>query len=97
MENKNNNNKSLTHECNVLSNLLNPMKRAKSKNCHYSPIIQGCMKTRSGMSKFGFFLILLDRGSSSTIMMGKLMSKLKQKINRNNYAGNPSREVHDLK
>ena len=31
MENNINNDKNLTRECNVLSNLLNPMKRAKSK------------------------------------------------------------------
>ena len=31
MENNINNDKSLTHECNVLSNILNPIKRAKSK------------------------------------------------------------------
>ena len=31
MINKINNNKSLTHECNVLYNILNPMKRTKSR------------------------------------------------------------------
>ena len=31
MENKINNNKSLTHDCNVLYNPLNPMKHEKSK------------------------------------------------------------------
>ena len=52
MENKINNDKSLTHECNLLSNILNPMKRTKSKNSHYSPILQGCMNTLSGKEKF---------------------------------------------
>ena len=31
------------------------------------------------------------------IVMGKLMSKLKQKRSSKNYMVNPSREVHDLK
>ena len=41
MENKINNDKSLTHECNVLTNIFNPIKRAKSKNSNYSQILQG--------------------------------------------------------
>ena len=77
MENNINNYKSITHEFNVLSNILNPMKRAKSKNNHYSPILQGCMNTRSGRGENRNFWILLDSGSSSTILMGKLTSKLK--------------------
>ena len=55
------------------------------------------MNTRSGGVEFINFRILLDSGSSSTIVMGKVTSKLKEKINRNNYMGNPSREFHDLK
>ena len=81
MANNINNNKSLPHECNVLSNILNPMRRAK--NCHYSPTLQGCMNTHSGRAKFICFSILLDSGSSSKIVMGKMTSKLKGKINRN--------------
>ena len=80
MENHINNYKSLTHECNVLSNILNTMKHAKLKNIHYSPIMQGCMNTRSGRAKLTNVQILLDRRSSSTIVMGKLTSKLKEKI-----------------
>ena len=79
MANKINNDKSITHECNVLSNLLNNMKHVKSKNSHYSPILQGCMNTCSGEAKLRNFRILLDRGSTSPIVMGKLKSKLKQK------------------
>ena len=37
------------------------------------------MNTRSGMALFRNFRILLDIGSSSTIIMGKLTSKLKPK------------------
>ena len=38
MENKIKNDESLTHECNILYNILNPIKRAKSKKvitCQY--------------------------------------------------------------
>ena len=79
MANKRNNDKILTHECNVISNLLNTMKREKSKNSNHSPKIQGCINTRSGTSKFGLFWILLGSGSSSTIVIGKLTSKIKGK------------------
>ena len=79
MLNKTNNDKSLTHEYNVLSNLCNPMKCAKLKNSHYSPILQGCMNTCSGTANFRIFLFLLDNGSSSTMLMGKLTPELKIK------------------
>ena len=97
MENNINNDKILTHECNELSNLLNTTKRKKSKNSHYSPILKGCMNNRSGTAKFRNFRIILDSGNSSTIVIGKLTSKLKENPRRNNYMGNPNREVHDLK
>ena len=44
MENNISSDKSLTHECNVLSNLLCPLKHAKLKNSHHSPILQGFIK-----------------------------------------------------
>ena len=97
MEKKINKYKSISHKCNVLTNLLNPTKRAKSKYDHYSPILQGCTNTRSGRAKFINFQIILDRGSSSKIVMGNMASKTKQKAIRNIYVGNPSSEVHDLK
>ena len=75
---------------------INPTKRAKSKNSNYSPIPQGCMNNHSGRAKFIIFRILLDSGSSSTIVMVKLMSKLKKKSTEKNYVVNPSREFHDL-
>ena len=40
-------------------------------------MLKGCMKTRSGRSTFVNFQILLDSGSSSEILMGKLTSKFK--------------------
>ena len=72
MENKTKSNKCLTHKFKVLSNILNHMKRAKSKNSHYSTILKGCMNTRNGGEKFRNVLILLDSQSNSTIMLGKL-------------------------
>ena len=56
-----------------------PYKRARTKNSHYLPILQACINTRNGREKFKNFRILLDRGRSSTIMMGKLTSNLKSK------------------
>ena len=84
MENKKYRNNSIKRECNVLSYFLNITKRARTKNSHYSPIIQGCMNTRSGRAKFKNFQIILDNGRSSTIMMGKLASKLKSKETEKN-------------
>ena len=68
----------MINKCNILTNILNPTKRAKTKS-HYSLILQGCMNTRSGRALFRNFRILLDSGSSLTIIMGKLMEKLKPK------------------
>ena len=47
-----NRNNSIKRESNVLSNFLNPTESAKSKNSHYSPILQGCMNNRSGKATF---------------------------------------------
>ena len=96
MANKINKDKSIRHEYNILPNILNPTKRAKSKYNHYSPTIQGCMNICSGRERFGNFRFILYKGISSTIIMGKLTSKLKQKNGIYNYMGNPSREVHGL-
>ena len=49
------------------------------KNSHYSQILHGYMNTRSGRAKVRFILILLDRVRISTIVMGKITSKLKGK------------------
>ena len=58
---------------------LSPTKRAKTKNIHYSPILQVCMKTHSGMAEFKNFRVILDSGKISAIVMGKLILKLKPK------------------
>ena len=63
------------HECNVISNLLNPTKYAKPN--HSSLILLRCMNSRSGRWKFRNFMILLEH--SSKIFMDNLTSKLKQK------------------
>ena len=78
MDYKINKDNSIKHEFNILFNILNPTKRAKSKIRNYSPILQGYMNTHNGREKFGNFHILLGSRSSSTIMMGNLTSKLKQ-------------------
>ena len=74
----------IKHEYSVLSNILNPTKRARSKIIHYPQILQGCMSTRGGRGKFRDFLIILNSGSRSTIVVGKLVSKIKQKKSEKN-------------
>ena len=39
-------------ECNLLHDIINPPKRAKNLNSHYSPILQGFMNTRKGKDRF---------------------------------------------
>ena len=56
-------------EFNLLHDILNPTKRNKHLNSHYSPILHGCMNTRKCKAKFKNFLILLDIGCSSMIIM----------------------------
>ena len=65
-----------TAECNLLHDIINPPKRAKNINSHWSPIIHGCLNTRKGRSKFKNFQILLDGGYSSMIVIRRLVHKL---------------------
>ena len=62
-------------KCNLLHNIINAPKRAKSLNSHYSTILNGCMNTRKSKARFNNFHILLDSGCSSTILMGRLAGK----------------------
>ena len=39
-------------ECNLLHDIINPPKRAKNLNRHYSPILHSCMNTRKCKAKF---------------------------------------------
>ena len=55
------------------------LKNEKYKISHYSPILQGCMNTRSRRETFRSFLILLDGRSSSTIVVGNLASNTNTK------------------
>ena len=48
MDYKKNSNLSTKKKCNMLANFLNPKKRTKSKNSHYSLILNGFMDIRSG-------------------------------------------------
>ena len=63
-------------ECNLLHDIINPPKRAKNLNSHYSPILNVCMNTRKGRSRFKNFQIILDSVCSSTILMGRIVKKL---------------------
>ena len=80
MKNKINKDKSIINECNILTDVLNPTKLNKSKYDYYSPILQSCMKSRSGTALFRNFQILLDSGISSTVIMSELASKIKPNV-----------------
>ena len=56
-------------ECNLLHDIINPSRRTKSLNRHYSSIIHVYMDTRKGKAKFKNFLILLYSWYSSSIVM----------------------------
>ena len=62
-------------ECNLLHYILNPPKRTKNLNNHYSPILQGFMDIQKGKENFKKFRIILDIGFSSTTIMGKVIKK----------------------
>ena len=57
-------------KCNLIHNIINPPKRAKNLNSHYSTILHGCMNTRKGKARFNKFRILLESGCGSTIAIG---------------------------
>ena len=59
--------------------VLNLTKCTESKNIHYSLILQGCMNTCSGKSRFRKIQILLYSSRRSIIVMNNLISKLKCK------------------
>ena len=63
----------------LLHGILNSSKRTKNINSHYSPLLHGFMNTRKGKAKFKKFRILLDSGFSYTIVMKRLILKLKTK------------------
>ena len=42
-------------ECNLLHDIINPYKRTKILNIHYSPILHGCVNTRKGRLEFKMF------------------------------------------
>ena len=63
-------------ECNLLHDMINPPKRAKNLNIHYSPIINGCMNTRKGKTRFKNFRIIFDSGCSYTIVTRRIIKKL---------------------
>ena len=58
-----------TAEFNLLHDIINPKKRAKNIDIHYSPILHGCLNIRKGRAKFKTFRILFHGGCSSTIVI----------------------------
>ena len=63
-------------EFNLLHDIINISKRTININSHYSPILHGCMNIIKVRSNFKNFLILLDSGCSSTIVVRRLVEKL---------------------
>ena len=68
-----------TFEWNLLHDVLNHTRCNKTFNSHYCTIIHGCMNTWKGRSKYKNFRNILDSGCSSTIVMGRLITKLNSK------------------
>ena len=63
-------------ECNLLYDIINPSKRYKYINSHYSPILRRCMNTGKVRSEFKNFQNILDSRCSSTILMRSRVEKL---------------------
>ena len=59
--------------CNLIYDITNFPKRAKSKNSHYSPILHECINTIKGKANIKTLLILLESVCSSTIVMWRLV------------------------
>ena len=58
-------------ECNLIHDIINPPKRTKKLNIHYSTILHGCMNNKNSKAKFKKFQILLDIGCRSVIVLGR--------------------------
>ena len=80
-------------ECNLLHDIINPPKRAKILNIHYSHILHGCMNTRKGKEKFKNFPIILENGCTSTIVMGRIV-KIKPRRRCSDAVEHTSRKYH---
>ena len=64
-------------ESNLLHDIIKYFKRTKILYIHYSDILHGFMNNRKFTAKFKSFQILLESGCSSTIVMGRMVEKLK--------------------
>ena len=62
--------------CNLLHDIINPPKRAKNVNNHYSPILHRCMNNRKGKARLKTFRVLLESGYSSTIVIGSIVKQI---------------------
>ena len=63
-------------ECNSLYDKINPCKRTKILNIHYSPIMHECINNRKGGANFKNFQIILDSGCISMIIVGRIVEKV---------------------
>ena len=77
---------------------MNPPKRAKHLNSHYSPILHGCTNTRKVKAKFKNFLILLESGFSPNTLFGIWLKKLAPKkyalMHWHTHAGNITTNIN---
>ena len=62
-------------EYNLLHDIINPPKRAKNMNIHYSPVLHVCMNTIEGREKFKNFRRLLCSECSPTILIIRIVEK----------------------
>ena len=63
-------------ECNLIHAIINPSKRTKDLNSHYSPFLHECANNKTGRVKFKNFFIILDNGCISMIVMERLVERL---------------------
>ena len=63
-------------ECNLLHDIINPLKCAKILNRHYYPFLHGNTNNRKCREKFKNLRIILDIVCSYTFVMGRIVEKL---------------------
>ena len=62
-------------ECNLLHDIIDPPKPAKTLNIHHSPILHGCINIRKVKAQFKNFQIIIYSGCSSMIVMRRIVEK----------------------
>ena len=66
-------------ECHLLYHILNYYKFTKNRNTHHYPILHVCINARSSRENIYILKILLYSGCSSTILIRRLIIKLRTK------------------